>query len=158
MTRIRAAHAGDAQALHEVYIACCDEAYSAVLPAPALEWIRSHSLERWQEALVDPRGVWIAHDDGEPVGFAHAIAAGAGQARPLELDKLYVRERAYGTGLAARLLETAIGDAPCLTWVANYNERAQRFYAKNGFAFDDSEGSVWQDLDWPEIQLLRMVR
>lgn len=158
MTRIRPAHAGDAQALHDVYLACCDEAYSQALPAPALAWIRENSLTHWQETLIDPRGVWIAHDDGEPVGFAHAKAAGAGQARPLELDKLYVRASAYGTGLATRLLEIATGDAPCLTWVANYNTRAQRFYVKNGFAFDDAQGAVWQDPDWPDIRLLRMLR
>lgn len=156
--RIRPAHGGDAETIHELLLQCWREAYTEHLPPAAFEWLQRTGLNEWQEVLTQPEGVWIAHREGTPVGFAQAVAAGAGQVRALELAKLYVRESEYGRGTAGNLLQISIGDAPCQTWVANYNTRAQSFYRKHGFALDDRPGAVQEDPDYAGIALHRMIR
>jgi GNAT superfamily N-acetyltransferase len=55
-----------------------------------------------------------------------ARAAGAGQ---------------RGTGVAARLLEHAIGQQPAYLWVFSGNGRAQAFYRKHGFRPDGCQAT-----------------
>src|SRR5699024_12429304 len=105
-----------------------------------------------------PEGVRIAHRKGTTAGIARAIATGAGQGRALELENLSVRESEYGSGTAANLLEISSGDAPCQTWVANYNARARRFYTKAGFTLDEGPGSIREARTASGIYLQRMVR
>ncbi|MPV50773.1 GNAT family N-acetyltransferase [Pseudactinotalea sp. HY160] len=156
--RIRVAHAGDADDLHALHLACWREAFSEQLSPEVFERQEREGLAAWREALVDPRGIWIAHRDGAPVGLARAVAAGPGHVRPLELAKLYVLASEYGAGTADNLLEISIGDAPCLTWAAGFNLRAQRFYTKHGFRIDDSVQAHRAAPEWGEIALLRMIR
>lgn len=53
---------------------------------------------------------------------------------PLELKSLYVAAAFRGTGLAASLMDFAIGSAPAHLWVFEGNERALSFYATRGFS------------------------
>lgn len=158
IARIRPAHGGDADAIHTLLLDIWQEAYAEHVPQGAFEDLRRTGLAQWQEILVEPEGVWIAHRDGVPVGFARAVATGPGQVRPLELQKLYVRQSEWGRGTAQNLLEISVGDAPCLVWVAEYNTRARAFYEKAGFVADTSEGSRQEASTVPGIHLERMIR
>ena len=72
----------------------------------------------------------IGHEQEARAGFALAEATGPGELRPLRLAALYVLEEWHGQGLGRALLEHALGDAPAYLWVAEHNERAQRFAAR----------------------------
>src|SRR6185503_19329636 len=58
----------------------------------------------------------------------------------VELSKMYVLPDAHGAGVSAALMSAAVDDARALgaacVWlgVNQENQRAQRFYAKHGFA------------------------
>ncbi len=89
-------------------------------------------------------GVWLAETSaGEAVGYA--VTGPAGLPHPAlspadgELYRLYLAKAAQGSGLAARLMDTALawldpqGDRRLWLGVWSGNLRAQRFYARYGF-------------------------
>jgi ribosomal protein S18 acetylase RimI-like enzyme len=102
--------------------------------------------------LADPARTLLVADEGpgEPLdGYTMLVAgepadpdvAGAIHLRPTaELSKMYVREGSHGRGTAARLLsrslDTARDGGALGMWLGTNQEnvRAQRFYAKHGFA------------------------
>ncbi|WP_159619488.1 GNAT family N-acetyltransferase [Ruania rhizosphaerae] len=155
--RIRIAHAGDAAALHQVHCATWREAYADLVPPEVLDERERTGLTRWEQVLTDDAGmtVWLAHRDGRPVGLARAEAAGVHQVRSLQLSELYVLAGEYGRGTGAHLLELAVGDAPCMLWVARDNARAVAFYRKHGFEADGAEQQVEP---WGALPIIRMVR
>ncbi|WP_147917883.1 GNAT family N-acetyltransferase [Ruania zhangjianzhongii] len=155
--RIRPAHAGDADALHELHCDTWREAYAELVPDEVFSHQREHGLSEWQARLSDPTGdaVWLAHRDGAAVGFASATATGTQEVRALRLWGLYVRATEYGLGTAANLLQLAVGDAPCYLWVAAGNPRAVAFYRKHGFDLDGTEQQVQR---WGDLRTVRMVR
>lgn len=157
VARIRPAHGGDAETIHALLLDCWQEAYSEHVPETSFAHLRATGLAEWEQILTQPEGVWIAHREGRAVGFARAVATGAGQVRALELEKLYVRASEYGTGTAHNLLEISIGDAPCQTWVANYNDRARNFYVKAGFRLDNAPDARKDAETVPGIYLERMI-
>src|SRR5690625_7867793 len=112
VARIRPAHGGDAEIIHNLLLDCWQEAYTEHVPAEAFESLRRGGLAEWEAILREPEGVWIAHREGTAVGFARAIATGAGQVRALELEKLYVRASEYGSRPAASLAASPIAAAP----------------------------------------------
>lgn len=107
-----------------------EEAY---LPAVFAKWIASPDY-----------GVWVAEEDGElaayavtgPCSFPHPDARDSAG----ELKRLYVARPAHGRGLALELMNTALatleaqGRTPVWLSVWSGNIRAQKFYAKHGFA------------------------
>ncbi|WAJ47078.1 GNAT family N-acetyltransferase [Mycobacterium sp. Aquia_216] len=110
------------------------------------------SAARFGQYLRDPaRVILVARRDGRIVGYAMVVRgvsddAGVQQAvdiRPAaELSKLYVLPDHHGSGASAALMEHAVAVAAdwnvgCV-WlgVSRANQRAQRFYAKNGFTIN----------------------
>lgn len=109
------------------------------------------SAQRFADYLADPdRIVLVARDDGGPLlGYAMLIrgaptdpdVARAVTRHPaIELSKMYVLPDSHGAGAAAALMGEALALARdtgyrCV-WlgVNQQNARAQRFYAKHGFA------------------------
>ena len=107
------------------------------------------SPERFHAYLADPaRAVLLAEGD-EPLGYAMLVhgeptdedVRAAVTARPtVELSKIYVLPAAHGTGAAGALMAAglawAAGRGAAGVWlgVNQQNARAQRFYAKSGFA------------------------
>jgi ribosomal protein S18 acetylase RimI-like enzyme len=98
----------------------------------------------------DSHRLWLAEDDGEPVGYAMAVHGeptdpdiqAAVVSRPtLELSKIYVRESHHGSGVARHLLDQVLAEAVASSvhsvWlgVNQQNIRANRFYEKQGFVF-----------------------
>ncbi len=107
------------------------------------------SAARFAEYLSDPRrAVLIAGRDRRIIGYAMLIRGVAGDSdvqravrlRPAaELSKMYVLPDYHGAGVAAALMDLALGTAEhwgvrC-AWlgVNQQNRRAQRFYTKSGF-------------------------
>ena len=107
------------------------------------------SAHCFAEYVSDPaRAVLAATDAGQIVGYAMLVReAGDGPDGPgsvphrpaVELSKMYVLPDYHGTGAATALIRSGIGWA-CqrgagVVWlgVNQKNERAQRFYRKQGF-------------------------
>jgi ribosomal protein S18 acetylase RimI-like enzyme len=113
------------------------------------------SARRFAEYLNDPdRVLLIAREDGRMTGYAMLIRGVDGDddvqravsLRPaVEISKLYVLPDSHGAGTSAALMSEAISraaqlDAKCV-WlgVNQQNQRAQRFYAKHGFAVNGTK-------------------
>jgi len=79
----------------------------------------------------------VADDGGRLVGFASVRPASG--AVVAHLNALYVRREHWSTGLGQRLLDSVLGDAPATLEVFRDNDRARRFYARNGFVPDGTE-------------------
>jgi ribosomal protein S18 acetylase RimI-like enzyme len=108
------------------------------------------SEHRFAEYLTDPeRIVLAARDGGRILGYAMLIRGVpddddvqcAVSARPaIELSKMYVLPESHGTGASSALMTEALTLARdtgyrCVWLGVNQeNRRAQRFYAKHGFA------------------------
>ena len=156
---VRAAHPADADALADLHVRAWRETYTDEVPEHVYERMAQEGPDRWRSRLHEPGGsmTWVGVEraTGELAGFATAEATGPGDLRPLRLSALYVLQRWHGQGLGRALIEHAVGDAPAYLWVAEGNERAQRFYERNGFALD---GARQVEEQWGGIADLRMVR
>jgi GNAT superfamily N-acetyltransferase len=97
----------------------------------------------------EARDVFLAEEDGTPIGYAMLVegepadadVAAAITMRPTaELSKIYVLPGHHGSGASRALMSAALeaattrGAAGAWLGVNQLNERAQRFYAKSGFA------------------------
>jgi ribosomal protein S18 acetylase RimI-like enzyme len=107
------------------------------------------SHARFADYLADPqRLILTTNDDDRITGYAMLISGvsddpdvqRAVKTRPaVELSKMYVLPAHHGSGVAAALMDAALSaaagrGAQCV-WlgVNKKNQRAQRFYRKNGF-------------------------
>jgi GNAT superfamily N-acetyltransferase len=154
---IRRAVPEDAAALAHLHLDVWDDAYTGLMPQQVLDERRAdpdRRVEKWRQILgtaTDP--TWVAEDEGGLVGFA-----GCGPGRDndlgdlLELYALYARAAYWGTGVGYALFETAVGDRACYLWVLAGNERAIRFYERQGFRLDGTED------EHDEGRHVRMVR
>ncbi|WP_308470819.1 GNAT family N-acetyltransferase [Rathayibacter sp. AY2B3] len=123
------------------------------------------SVERFRDHLVDPLRSLLVDDDsgvltayamlvrGEP---ADADVVAAIRVRPtVELSKFYLLPGRHGSGAASALMGATLDEARAHgaagTWlgVNEENARAQRFYAKHGFAVVGRKrflvGARWED-------------
>ncbi|WP_151734074.1 GNAT family N-acetyltransferase ['Paenibacillus yunnanensis' Narsing Rao et al. 2020] len=83
------------------------------------------------------RAYWIVEADGQVAGGC-GIAEFAGAGPVCELQKMYLTADARGTGIAAKLLETALEFArrhygSCYLETLQSMQAANRFYLKHGF-------------------------
>jgi GNAT superfamily N-acetyltransferase len=144
---IRRATVADAEAAARCHLLCWREAYDGVADPEKL-LARTSDLprrtERWAGQIEAGLDRWIALNPSadEPIDDRVIGFASPGPARdedapaPLELYAIYVREKWWGSGLATRLLDVAIGKEAASLWVFEDNPRALAFYAKHGFAAD----------------------
>jgi len=72
----------------------------------------------------------------------------------VELKSLYVGAAYRGSGVAATLVERAIGVSPAQLWAFEDNPRAHAFYRKLGFRADGSR-QVDPDTEVPMVRLVR---
>ena len=107
------------------------------------------SVEAFAGYLANPHiRIWLATTQDEPVGYLMSVGgepadpaiAGALRMRPtIEISKVYVRESSHGSGVASDLMGVAVEDARTegaqSVWlgVNKHNERANRFYERQGF-------------------------
>ena len=107
------------------------------------------SAEKFRDYLADPaRVVLVARDGNTVVGYAmliHGVPDDADVQRAVtlrpavELSKIYVLPSSHGGTVSAALMAVAVehaiqhGAASMWLGVNEQNQRAQRFYAKQGF-------------------------
>lgn len=108
------------------------------------------STDRFRGHLADATAEVLVVDDGAGLtGYTltfdaepyDPVIADLVHARPtVELSKCYADPHAHGTGVSSRLMDAVLeraasrGAAGVWLGVNGRNERAQRFYAKHGFA------------------------
>ena len=130
---IRPAGPADAASVADVYLSAFHATYDFPL-AHTDEQVRA-----WIRDLVIPSGgAWVATINGRVVAMTVI--------RPGDLDQLYVAPDAQGRGVGRRLVEHAKRLSPdgLGLYTFQVNERARRFYERNGFvadAFGDGSGN-----------------
>ena len=126
MITLRRAAADDAPAIAEVFLASFHATYEFPLAHTDDEvrgWVRG--------TLVPTMESWVAIDralDGAPVVAMMVVSPG-------HLEQLYVAPDRLGGGIGRRLVELAKERSPggLSLWTFQVNERARRFYERNGF-------------------------
>ena len=153
---LRLAGPSDSPAIAEFHTACWREAYKGLIPQSYLDRVSvEERAARWHGRLTTAaRNIALAEAGGSVVGLVSWKHSDAAVAADVELTSLYVRADHRGTGLAATMLEFAIGTGAAHLWVFENNPRAQAFYDKHGFSADgerqiDPGTGVWE---------IRMVR
>jgi GNAT superfamily N-acetyltransferase len=142
---IRPAVAADASAVADVYLASFHATYDFPLAHTNDQvrgWIR--------ETVIEGGGTWVAVDADGAVVALMVVA-------PDELDQLYVRPDRLGEGIGRRLLDRAKEQSPAglSLYTFQVNERARRFYERNGFVAEwlgdgsaNEEGQPDVRYDW----------
>jgi GNAT superfamily N-acetyltransferase len=145
--QLRPAQVGDIAEIARFQTNCWREAYRGIVPDSYLDRFTVSDREQlWRDRLESgARNIAIAEQYGDVVG----VASWDDNARPRELSSLYVAADQRGTGLAAQLLNHAIGTNTAYLWVFEQNPRAQAFYRKHGFTFDgtrqiDPGTGIWE--------------
>lgn len=163
---VRAATLDDAAGMARVHLDSWRETYRGMLPDALLaDDVYESRVRLWSGILaMDPiPGVHVVAEVGDRiVGFASAGAAagpdaehGHPVARPWHLYSIYLLASAHGSGLGQAMLDAAVGERPAQLWVLRGNQRAIRFYERNGFVAD---GATDVDPRSPSVVELRMVR
>ena len=142
---MRMARPGDATAMATVHVASWRAAYRGLLPD---DYLAGLSVEEraasWSGILADPAPgqVLVVELDGRIVGFAHVGPSGDDDAGPDtgELYTIYVLPDAWGRGHGWALMEAALerlradGYAGVTLWMLSTNDRARRFYLRQGWS------------------------
>jgi GNAT superfamily N-acetyltransferase len=151
---IRRAVPDDAESLTRLHLDCWDDAYTGLMPQAILNARRDDvpaRVDRWRKIL--PNGFTsVAEHQAALIGF---VSAGPPREQPdfdIELFALYVRAAWWGTGVGHALFAAAVADRTACVWVLEGNDRASRFYERQGFRLDGARR------EGPEGQHLRMVR
>jgi GNAT superfamily N-acetyltransferase len=174
--RLRRATLEDAPAIAGVNAAAWRETYAGLMPAEALagidldDWTR-----RWRDRIGSGeigQAVFVALEDGVPVGFARCGRQTNSKLVPLgfdgEIDSIYllrrVQRQGLGAGLMARLAEhlMSVGCANAAVWVLRDAPKARGFYEALGAAplgvegVWEVEGAILPDLayGWRDLRIL----
>jgi GNAT superfamily N-acetyltransferase len=129
---LRPAGATDAGDVADVYLASFHATYDFPL-AHTDEEVRG-----WIRDVVGAGGTWVAVDPAGAIVGMMALEPGV-------LDQLYVRPDRLGEGIGRQLLELAKDRSPdgLSLYTFQVNERARRFYERNGFAAEwFGDGSI----------------
>ena len=122
MITLRRAAVADAPAIAEVFLSSFHATYDFPLAHTDDEvrgWVR--------DRLVVTEETWVADDGGTVVGMM-VVAPGL-------LEQLYVAPDRLGTGIGRQLIDVAKDRSPggLSLWTFQVNDRARRFYERNGF-------------------------
>jgi GNAT superfamily N-acetyltransferase len=143
--RIRLAQQGDAFALAEVHHSSLAQTFGEMLP----EYANSRTLDDfrrlWQQRLEAPTCVTSVMTCGDQiVGLVSAAASRDDDADGTfgDVDRIYLHPSAWEKGLGVQLLTwceeelVRMGFMTAKLWVFEVNERARRFYERNGYVHD----------------------
>lgn len=175
--RIRSPLPEDVAALGALHCRVWQEAYVGLMDETAFAELTPQRFARgWERRLVSVNGVpptdqdsnllqdgcsargervAVAEHGGDLVGFI-SIGPARDEDGPsdTQLWAINVVSEHLGTGLAQRLMDEVLGDGPAYLWVADGNDRAIRFYLRNGFRLDGATATDRND----GLVELRMVR
>lgn len=117
-------------------------------------------IRTWEQWLADGLQASVGVVDDQIVGHAFTRPArtysGYEPVRDLEVASVYVLAEHHGSGLGQALLDSIVtSDQPAQLWVALGNDRAIRFYERNGFRAD---GATDTGESFGGIAAQRMVR
>jgi GNAT superfamily N-acetyltransferase len=167
--RVRAAHGGDAEELARVHLASWRWAYRGLLPDGYLGRLRQDELAaRWWRRLaageVD-EAVRILELEGRVRGF---VSYGPFRDDPTwlgyagEIYMLYLEPELVGHGLGQALLRRAFDELArhrchwVVVWVLAKNERARRFYERQGLGLDGARR--WDPFGDRAVPVLRYAK
>jgi L-amino acid N-acyltransferase YncA len=146
---IRRAKPADAAQIARVHVDSWREAYVGVVADSYLARLDVGAwTERRHSELSRPdRGtsVWVAQEAEQILGFASLGPSRDEDAdrTTFELYSVYLEPSAWGRGTARVLVRTVLSTVPAgasvTLWVLDANQRAQRFYRRNGFVSDGVE-------------------
>jgi len=124
---LRAATAGDAAAVADLYLASrrIDLPYAPAAYSEA-------EIRQWMaEILLPGGGVQLALDRERVVGFSAISEADDGG----WIEQMFVRPGLNGRGIGTRLLGHALAELPRPVWLYTFqaNQGARRFYERHGF-------------------------
>jgi ribosomal protein S18 acetylase RimI-like enzyme len=145
--RIREADPKDAEAIARIHVRSWQAAYRGQLSDAYLDGLSvADRLEQHRMALETPGAhrTWVAEEDGRVVGFAVTGPSQDADAdeRTGELYAVYLDPDRYGRGIGKRLCDHVLADLrergfrTATLWVLETNERARRFYEREGWAPD----------------------
>lgn len=107
-------------------------------------WREAHDPDLYRAMIADPAyAIWVVEEAaGALIGYAQlgAVQLPGTRAGDAELKRIYVLSRWHGSGAGAALFDAVVahaqatGAARLVLSVYEHNHRAQRFYAKTGFA------------------------
>jgi 2-(1,2-epoxy-1,2-dihydrophenyl)acetyl-CoA isomerase len=154
---VREAVPSDLQAIADCHTTCWQEAYAGLVPQSYLDdpEVIQRRLDKWRQRLSEGHPAYVAVLGDRVIGLARG---GPSRDQPppadLELRSLYVRASHQGTGVADRLLHSAIGNSAACLWVYEDNARANAFYSRHGFRADGTR-KIDTETGVPEIRLVR---
>lgn len=168
---IRSAVEEDTGPLAALHVASRRAAYRGLMPDRLLDGpdVEAERARAWRERLASPAPgarTWVAEDEGGLLGF---IASGP--TREPELDpgrvadvfSLYLAPARFGQGVGRALLDHTLDDLRArgfqevVLWVLEGNARAERFYARAGFAPGKHEVKVDGGVDLPHVRWARRL-
>jgi len=144
--KLRPAEPADALTVARVHVRTWQAAYRGLLPDEFLDQLRPEDrAARYDFATRDPAKpqTIVAVEDDEILGF---VTTGPSRSSELpdhgELYALYVDPKQWNRGLGVVLMAAGrarlvdLGFSKAYLWVLEDNERAERFYVKDGWAAD----------------------
>lgn len=147
-TTIRRAQPADAATLADIGTRTFVETFGHLYAPHDLQAFLddSHCQEAYARALGDPAyALWLAERDGLAIGYAQAGPCGLPhaevRAQDGELKRLYLLSGEQNGGVGGALFGHALRwlerNGPRTLWISVWSENlgAQRFYARQGFAF-----------------------
>lgn len=155
---VRAADPADAAGIARVHVAGWQHGYAGLLPQEFLDRLSvEESTQRRRRSLLEPAegmiATLVAERDDEIVGFVNVGTCrddGAAQDAG-ELWAIYVHPDHWGSGAGYALHERSLrvlrdaGMSGAVLWVLAGNERAARFYRRQGWTADGAAKTVWRD-------------
>lgn len=139
---VRRARQDDAEAVAAVWL----DSFRAGLPSVRLAH-SDEAVRRWIAAVVIPgTECWVAVVADRVVGMM-ALSPGS-------IDQLYVAPDRFAEGIGRRLVELAKtrSDGPIELWTFQVNQRARRFYERNGFVAVELTDGARNEEQEPDIR------
>ena len=145
---IRRATSADAEPISHVHTRSWQHAYRNLLPSEWLDNLQwQDRIGSWNRGLAEGSStkVYVAtNEEDEVIGFASAGASrdtDVDQLRTYELYSIYLVPEAWNIGVGAGLLQSVLEDISVefesmSVWVLTGNQRARKYYERQGFGQD----------------------
>lgn len=141
---VRRPSADDAPVIADVYMRSWLGGYGSLVDPDRLEPVAAErAVYDWRAAIIDPLASFaLGYVDGSPAGVAKIGPDSTEAVRGTWLELFYVAPEFWGSGIATQLLRwatgqaTADGAAVMRLRVVEAQQRARRFYEREGWEYD----------------------